>query len=145
MESETFTTYCRAMFARDPENVSTLRRAYEAFSRADFDTAMERAHPDIEFVSVGGLAPTYGTDALRAWMEPDAFEDQRIEPREFRVSGDKVLVLIHTSGRGAGSGIELEIDMWNVWTFDEDGRVTRLEAFLVDQEEEALDAAGLSE
>ena len=75
----------------------------------------------------------------------DAIEDQRIEPREFRVSGNKVLVDQHTWGRGAASGIELEVDMWVVWTFDEDGRVTRLEGFLVDQENQALEAAGLSE
>jgi hypothetical protein len=27
------------------ENVEKLRRAYEAFSRGDFDTTMEIAHP----------------------------------------------------------------------------------------------------
>ena len=78
-------------------------------------------------------------------MEPDAIAEQRIEPREFRVSGDKVLVHQHTWGRGAGSGIELEIDLWVVWTLNDDGLVTRMEAFLVDQEGEALEAAGLSE
>ena len=133
------------MSARDSEIISTLRRVYESFSRADFDTAIERAHPDIEFVPVGGRAPMQGRDALRAWMEPDAFEQQRTEPREFQVRDDKVLVLVHTSGRGAGSGIELAIDMWNVWTFDDDGRVTRLEVFLLDQRGEALEAAGLSD
>jgi ketosteroid isomerase-like protein len=135
----------QAMSARDQERISTLRRVYESFSLADFDTAIERAHPDIEFVPVGGRAPTQGAEALRAWMEPDAFEQQRAEPREFQVRGDKVLVLVHTWGRGAGSGIELNIDMWNVWTFDDDDRVTRLEVFLPDQHGKALEAAGLSE
>ena len=40
----------RAMSDRDQEIISSLRRAYEAFSRADFDTAVEIAHPDVEFV-----------------------------------------------------------------------------------------------
>ena len=70
-------------------------------------------------------------------MEPDAIEEQRIEPREFRVRGDKVLVQQHTWGRGAGSGIELEVDLWVVWTLNDDGLVTRVEAFLVDQKGEA--------
>jgi ketosteroid isomerase-like protein len=131
------------MSDRDQEIISSLRRAYEAFSRADFDTAIEIAHPDVEFVPPGGQSPRRGADALRAWMEPDAIEEQRIEPRDFRVRGDKVLVRQHTWGRGAGSG--LEVDMWVVWTLNDDGLATRVEAFLVDQEGEALQAAGLSE
>ena len=78
-------------------------------------------------------------------MEPDAIAEQRSEPREFRVNGDKILVRQHTWSRGAGSGIELEADFWAVWTFDEDGLVTRIEVFLVDEEDEAVEAAGLSE
>ena len=130
---------------RDQEIINSLRRAYGAFSRADFDAAVEIAHPDIEFVPPGGQSPLRGADALRAWMEPDAIEEQRIEPREFRVRGNKVLVRQHTWGRGAGSGIEVEVDMWVVWTLNDDGLVTRVDAFLVDQEGEALEAAGLSE
>ena len=63
---------------------------------------------------------------------------------EVRINGDKVLVRQHTWGRGAGSGIELEIDTWVVWTFDGDGLVTRIEAFLIHQETAALEAAGMS-
>ena len=133
------------MSDRDQEIINSLRHAYEAFSRADFDTAIEIAHPDVEFVLPGGQSPLRGADALRAWMEPDAIEEQRIEPREFRVSGNKVLVRQHTWGRGAGSGIELEVDLWAVWTVNDDGLVTRVEGFLVDQEREAHEAAGLSE
>ena len=133
------------MSDRDQEIISTLRRAYEAFSRGDFDTAIEIAHPEVEVGLPGGQSPLRGADALRAWMEPDAIEEQRIEPREFRINGNKVLVRQHTWGRGAGSGIEVEVDMWTVWTLDDAGLVTRMESFLVDQENEALEAAGLRE
>ena len=126
------------------ENVETIRRTYEALSRNDFDTASKLAHPDTVLVPPGGQSPLRGA-AVRAWMEPDAIAEQRSESREFHVNGDKVLVLQHTWSRGAGSGIELEADFWAVWTFDEDGLVTRIEVFLVDQEGEALEAAGLSE
>ena len=131
------------MSDRDQEIISSLRRVYEAYSRADFDAAIEIAHPDIVFVPPGGQSPLRGADALRAWMEPDAIAEQRVEPRDFRVRGNKVLVRQHTWGRGAGSGIELEVDMWVVWTLNDDGLVTRVEAFLVDQESQALEAAGL--
>jgi len=130
---------------RDQELIATLRRAFEAFNRTDFDVAMEMAHPEIEYLPPGGQAALRGAAALRAWMEPDAFEEQRIEPREFRINGNKVLVNQYTWGRGAGSGIEMELDMWSVWTLNGDGLVTRLEAFLPHEENEALEAAGLSE
>jgi hypothetical protein len=78
-------------------------------------------------------------------MEPDAFESQVIEPREFRVAGNKILVWQHTRSRGAGSGIEMVLDMWAVWTLDDAGLVRRVQAFLPHEEANALRAAGLEE
>ena len=50
------------------------------------------AHPDIEFVRIADLPPIRGVAGLREWMKPDAFEDQRLEPLDFRVSGNRVFV-----------------------------------------------------
>ena len=133
------------MDGRDAAMIDALRRVYEAFNRGDFDAAVEIAHPEIEFVPPGGQASLRGAEALRAWMEPDAFEEQRIEPLDFRVEGNKVLVRQHTQARGAGSGIDLDMEIWTVWTFDDDLLVTRMESYLPHQESEALEAAGLSE
>jgi len=130
---------------RDQEIIDSLRRTYEAISRGDFDTAIALAHPEIEFVLQGGQKTLRGAPAVRAWMEPDAFEEQRFEIREFRINGNKVLVRQHVWARGAGSGIEMELDQWVVWTVDDDGLMTRMEGFLPHQEAEALEAAGLSE
>jgi ketosteroid isomerase-like protein len=130
---------------RDQEIIDRLRRGYEAFSRGDFDAAMEIADPEIEFLPPGDQAPLRGVDAFRAWMEPDAFEKQTIEPREFRMNGNKILVRQHAWSRGAGSGIEMEMDASVVWTLNDDGLVTRVESFLPHQDAEALEAAGLSE
>jgi ketosteroid isomerase-like protein len=127
------------------ENVDKIRRAYDAYSRGDFDTAVEGVHPEVEFVRPGGQAPVTGARAFRAWMEPDAFEDVRLEPLEFHTNGNKVLVRQFNRARGAGSGIDLEGEVWAVWTFDESGLVTRLEGFLGHQRNEALEAAGLSD
>ena len=127
------------------ENVETLRRVYEALNRGDFDAVMELAHPEVEFFRTGALSPVTGKSALRTWLEPDALADQRWEAKEFRVNGDKVLVRQNTKARGAASGIELDVDTWAVWTLDDDGLVTRIEGFLVDEESAALEAAGLSE
>jgi ketosteroid isomerase-like protein len=133
------------MADRDQEIIGLVRRSNEAFSRGDFDSAMEMAHPEIKFFPPGGQSPLRGAEALRAWMEPDALEGQQLEAREFRINGNKALVRQNTRARGAGSGIELDVDAWVVWTLDDDGLVTRLEAFQVHQEAEAVEAAGLSE
>ena len=131
------------MSEREEKVVERLRRAYEAFSRGDFDTAIEVAHQDIEVVAPGGNS-IRGAAAVRAWMEPDAIEDQTMVPTEFHVNGDRVLARQRTRGRGAGSGIELEVETWLVWTLDEDGLATRAETFLIDQRDEAFRAAGLT-
>ena len=125
-------------------DVARLRRAYEAFSRGDFDAALATGvHPDIEFIPPGGQPPIRGVERFRAWMEPDAFESQVIEPQEFRGAANKILVSQRSRIRGAGSGIEMEVGSWAVWTLDDDGLVTRIENFL--EEGEALRAAGLDD
>ena len=133
------------MDGRDGAMIDALRRAFDAFNRGDFDAAVALAHPEIESVPVGGQASLRGAEAMRAWMEPDAFEEQRIEPLDFRVEGKKVLVRQHTQARGAGSGINLEVELWSVFTFDDDLLVTRIESYLPHEEAEALEAVGLSE
>jgi ketosteroid isomerase-like protein len=69
------------------------------------------------------MAERYG-DWLRAW------KDFRAEPEEYIVvDGERILVLVHNSGRGRTSGLELE--QRSVANFFEirDGRVTRLVLF----------------
>jgi ketosteroid isomerase-like protein len=122
--------------------IARVREIIEAFNRGDFDAAIEMAHPEIVFVRPGAQSELTGPDSLRAWMEPDAFEEQRFEPIEFRVAGQKVLVRQHVTARGAGSGIKVEIDTFTVWTFDDDGRVMRLENYFPHDEAEALRALG---
>jgi ketosteroid isomerase-like protein len=133
------------MGERDEQVVARLRRFYEAFNRGDFDAATEIAHPAIEFVRAMGQSSLHGVDALRAWMRPDAFEQQTIEAFEFSVNGNRVLVRQCARARGAGSGIEVDVDFWSVWTLDDDGLATRLEFYLDHQRAEALEAAGLSD
>ena len=135
------------MAEHDAERIARLRRAYEAFNRGDFDAAVEvgGVHRDIEYLPPGGLPPVQGIDQFRAWMEPDAFESQVVEPREFRVAGNKILVWQETRSRGAGSGIEMELALWTVWTLDDAGLAIRLEVFRREEEADALRAAGLGE
>jgi ketosteroid isomerase-like protein len=125
------------------ELVAKLRRGYEAFNKGDFDATLDLLHPDVEYFPAGDQPRYRGAERVRAWMEPDAFEAQVIEPLAFTVAGNTVLVEQLSKARGAGSGIELELHMWTVWSFDERGRVTRVKIFLDHEETAARHAAGL--
>ena len=133
------------MSDRDQEIIERVRHGYEAFNRGDFDATVENFHPEIEFVPPGGQKSLKGAAAFRAWMEPDAFEKQTLEIREYRINGNKVLVRQHAWARGAGSGIEMELDTWVVWTLNDEGLATHVVGFLPGEDTEAFEAAGLSE
>jgi ketosteroid isomerase-like protein len=126
----------------DEKILETLRAGYAAFNRGDYDAVADLVHPEVLFIRPGAEPALKGSDAFRAWLEPDAFESQVSEPREVEIRGQKVLVHQLTTARGAGSGIEMEIGSWAVWTFDEDGRVTRVETYLEHEEDEARRAFG---
>jgi ketosteroid isomerase-like protein len=119
------------------ELLQRLRAGYEAFNRGDYDATVEWIHPDVVYKSPGGISELKGAEALRAWMEPDAFEEQQSEVLEAEIEGNRALIRQRTRARGAGSGIEMEIESWAVWTFDDQGRVTRMETYLLTEEEEA--------
>lgn len=125
--------------------VELLRSLYGAFNRGDFESVVRGLHSDFEFSRVGVESPVRGPEAMRAWMEPDAIEDQRFEPLDFTVIGNRVLVRQHVTGRGAGSGIEVDGLSFAVFTIDEGGLVTRLQGFQAYEEAEAREAAGLPE
>jgi ketosteroid isomerase-like protein len=122
----------------DEELIRRLRTSFDAFNRGDFESATKWVHPDVVLVTLSpGRTEIRGLEAFRAWMEPDAFESQAVEGEVIEIAGGKALIHQQTRARGAGSGIEIEIGSWSVWTVDEDGRVTRIENFLEHEEDEA--------
>jgi ketosteroid isomerase-like protein len=119
----------------DPEVlIDRVRRSYEAFNRGDFETALRWAHPDIVFTRLGGQGEIRGLAEMHSWMEPDAFESLSFEARDLETSGNRVLARIQSTARGRGSGIEMQNDAWAVWTFDDEARIVRIEAFLAHEE-----------
>jgi ketosteroid isomerase-like protein len=121
----------------EEELIDRLRQGYDAFNRGDYDAATEWVHPDVVFVSPGSITELRGAQALRAWMEPDAFESQVSQPGEIEINGNRALFHQTTKARGAGSGIEMEVGSWAVWTFDDEGKVTRMETYFEHDEEGA--------
>jgi ketosteroid isomerase-like protein len=89
-----------------------VRSIYAANERGDYSSA-DWADPEIEYVVADGPEPGTWTgltemarvmgDILRAW------EGVRTKVDEYReLDGQRVLVLLHHSGRGKTSGLELD-------------------------------------
>ena len=125
------------------ENLEIVRKAVEAYARGDLDTALTHADPDIVWNPVEEAA-TQGQDAIRANVErwEIDFDDFEATPEEYIDAGDQVLVTIHWSGRGRGSGLQVDIRTYMVFTA-RDGTLIRMDEFT--ERSEALEAAGLSE
>ena len=100
VSASTRATILPDMAIPEDELLRRLRAGYDAFNRGDYDATVEWIHPDVVYVSPGGIAEVRGAEALRAWMEPDAFEDQDERGRwRWRSQGNRAL--IHAAHPGA--------------------------------------------
>jgi ketosteroid isomerase-like protein len=129
-----------------PESkVEIVKRFVDAFNRVDVDAVVADLDLDVElheWPTAPGARSYRGPDGVRQALETwfEVWEWMRVEITELVENGDRVLVSMHQKAKGRGSEIEVEIDSYNVYTFD-DGKVTRMELFT--EREPALEAAGL--
>jgi ketosteroid isomerase-like protein len=93
-------------------NLDLVRSIFAPWERGDF-TAVEWAHPEIEFVFADGPSPGGGTGVAEYEEALDdffsAWEGYRLKADEYReLDEERVLVMVHASGgRGKTSGLEL--------------------------------------
>jgi ketosteroid isomerase-like protein len=129
------------------ENVDKTIAFLEAYNRRDFDAAIECFDRQIEWV----LPPLQFADScqgpeevIRFWEGLDEiFEDLRLDPQETVDAGDRVAVRLRFYGRGKGSGVEIETEMYHQVTTFRDGIMVRIEYLTTWAD--ALDAARLRE
>ncbi|HEY4429212.1 MAG TPA: nuclear transport factor 2 family protein [Solirubrobacteraceae bacterium] len=131
------------------ENVEIARRGFEALARSGVDAAAELWHPEISWRAVEGapddVGEMHGIEAARRYVEDwfDTFEDFRSVPEELLdVGDDRVIAVIHVSGRARISGVPTELRYASVSTI-RDGKVIRVREYAT--KEEALKAVGLEE
>jgi uncharacterized protein len=129
------------------ENVKLVGLAHERLNEGDIGGLIALCDRDFELdMSARILNPrTYrGHEGIRRFYDEvsEVWEEFRWEPLRFLDAADKVVVLLHSHGRGRGSGMEMARDAAMVWTVHEDRAVSV--RFYIDQAE-ALEAAGLSE
>jgi ketosteroid isomerase-like protein len=115
------------------ENVELARAFIDAYNRRDFEAAVERFDPDIEWVlpERQSADSARGREAvIRFWEGLDAtFEDLRLEPQEFVDGGDRVATRLVYYAHGRGSGLEIKGELYHQVATFRDGWIVRIEYF----------------
>jgi ketosteroid isomerase-like protein len=122
-------------------NIEVVRRLFDSYVRGDYAEAATCLAVDVVY-EVGQELPARGREAVRVMWErwDDTWDELETVPEEFIDAGDQVLVTVHYSARGRGSGIKFEERLFDVYTFC-DGKCVRKREFR--RRSEALEAAGL--
>jgi ketosteroid isomerase-like protein len=126
--------------------VTALRQVYAEWACGNFRAGLELLHPDIVFETfTGDEGPvrTRGVEELEQRMRQTfdlVWSEFRVEAEDFIDAGDTIFVGGRISGRGQGSGVNVDAPVFMVWTFS-DGRAVRQRWFA--ERSEALEAAGL--
>jgi hypothetical protein len=96
------------------ENVEALRPVYEEWGRGNFRPQFAVYAPEMEwgwseeFPGLHGVYrdPQARSRRLREWLSP--WEEWRVEAEEYIPAGEFVVVLARYTGRGKGSGVEVD-------------------------------------
>jgi ketosteroid isomerase-like protein len=127
------------------ENVDATREFIAAYNRRDFDAAVASFDPDIDWVLPERQKSDScrGPDEVRRFWEgiDETFDELRLQPQEFVDAGDRVATRLRHYGRGKGSGIEIDEELYHQVVTFRAGRMVRIEYF--GEWAEALEAAGL--
>jgi ketosteroid isomerase-like protein len=116
----------------DPRE-ALLREGIAAFHRGDEEAVLAVLDPDVEVFTppeLGNAGTFHGHEGYTAWIESwlEAWEEFRIEPIEIEQFGDEFIVLMDARGRGKGSGAEVSLLIWWLYTVPVD-RATRVHLY----------------
>ena len=119
-------------------DIETLRLAYEAASRGDWEAVLEPTDPDVVLTTI--RAGTHrGHEEVRRFFEDltAPFEETVFEPEEFFERGDRIVVFVRFKARPSGAGGTIENRVGHLWTMRK-GKLVRCETF--PRREDALEA-----
>jgi uncharacterized protein len=130
------------------DNVEIVREMLDAFNRRDYTAALSALTPDVVWHVPPGISIGEeffrGRDAVgkgfALWL--GAWETFGFEANEFLDHGDHVVVTRTQTGRGRGSGVEVNLETFHVMTL-RNGKVVRLRNF--EDRVAAIEAAGMPE
>ena len=131
------------------ENVESIRRATEAFNRGDADAFVALGTPDVEWEDATfwteGSRIFRGRDEVRTWFAQvqEPWERIHLDLEEILEAGmDGLVVGFRLTARGRSSGVDTQLQFWQVLWFRE-GLTAKRQIFR--DRTEALEAAGLRE
>jgi uncharacterized protein len=125
------------------ENLQVVEAAFDAFSRGDMPAMLELVDPSVVFTPLPDTPDVqsfHGHEGLLQGMAQSIgiWDDFSVELREMRDFDDHVLTAYRWWGRGKGSGIQVEEDIYALMTL-RGGKLVRWQFF--PSEQQALDAA----
>jgi ketosteroid isomerase-like protein len=128
------------------ENVEVVRRCCEAFAD-DEETWLQALDPDLVWYPIEDAhVPARGIDGAKGvrqrWL--DAWEEHSaaLAVEDLSGAGENVVCTLHVSGRGRGSGVEVNLQVYPHYKV-RDGRIVY--AFEYPDRASALEAAGVRE
>jgi ketosteroid isomerase-like protein len=125
------------------DNVDIVRAFIDAYNRRDFDAAVESFDPEIDWVLPERQSSDSckGPDEVKLFWEglDNTFEELRLDAQEFVDAGDRVATRLRYYGRGKGSGLQIETELYHQVATFRDGRMVRIE--YIAGWSEALEAA----
>jgi molybdopterin-guanine dinucleotide biosynthesis protein A len=122
-----------AILRRD-DDIESLKLGFESFNKGDVSQMLAFSAPDVvvhDAPELPGGGVHRGREALgRALEEFRAmFDDLTVEPKEIARHGDRILVVFRAIGRGAESGIPVDVELGNVFTM-KDGIVQEWRSYI---------------
>jgi len=118
----------------EQRNLKVTRLGFEAYNAGDFEALAALLHPDVELHADSELingGDYRGLEGFTRWNAEwtEAWEEFTIEPRSLEAFGGHVILAdTHQVARGAGSGIDVEMDVY--WVFEvADDRVVRMHLY----------------
>jgi ketosteroid isomerase-like protein len=126
------------------ENVAKVQEYIDAYNRRDFDTATAWFHPELEWILPERQSAdnAHGpAEVIHFWDGLDeTFDDLQLDIQEHVDAGELIATRLRYFGRGKGSGLEIETEMYHQVATFRDGWMVRLEYF--GSWPEALEATG---
>jgi ketosteroid isomerase-like protein len=114
-------------------SLDVIKSVYVAFERRDMPAVFESFDPDIRWIHPDGMrdlgvgGTKHGHEGVRAFLAkvPSVLAGQRLEPEEFVVDGDRVVVFgkRHVTAHNGNTGV---VGFVHSWTLT-DGMVVSLE------------------
>jgi ketosteroid isomerase-like protein len=117
--------------SRQRELAELVRRGIDAYNRGDIETVLKQFHEDVEVYTSPELpnAGTYrGHNGFLQWIAQwnEAWEEFRLELERIEFVGEHHgVVTVRQFGRGAGSGVEVEMRIVQLYEVHDD-KATRL-------------------